>query len=96
MAGGDPGSLLCGGFCWREMSGAIGSVDKCFHGPAGSENLQGGSQSMCGVPQRGESRRASWRRGRRQVGEPPGVAAVSEDTHAVQGVYWEVLGSAKA
>lgn len=78
------------------MSGAIGSLDKCFNGPVGSENLQG-APGACGEFPSMESPGGLHGGGREgRAGEPPGVAAVNEDTHAVWGVYWEALSSAKA
>ena len=66
------------------------------NGPGGSENLQG-APGACGEFPSMESPGGLHGGGREgRAGEPPGVAAVNEDTHAVWGVYWEALSSAKA
>ena len=93
MAGGDPGSLLCGGFKCLVPSAAWTSVLMAQLGVRTSREAPG----ACGEFPRMESPGGLHGGGAEGgAGEPPGVSAVNEDTHAVRDVYWEVLGSAKA
>lgn len=93
MAGGDPGCLLCGGFKCLVPSAALTSALMAQLGVRPSREAPG----ACGeFPSMESPRGLHGGGGKDGAGEPPGVAAVNEDTHTVSGVYWKVLGSAKA